>query len=196
MNTPTELRALSERPPGTGESPLVSLPPEATELIELRSTSIQNRLGYFRDEPFVIFGYCPGGGEVIWKDGHSSGFGTGGWKILLYEIAPLAARRGVNIGTINSAGTHVLLMDRLNGKLYAVSRVAAEDFIARAYHLAASKKPCMCSVMACAHCPVRTCCRAGCAGEGPLEVSEPVHRSLTQARPGADEDSCCHPGEA
>ena len=65
MSLTSELRASPERQPADDESPLVSLPPEAIELIQWRSASIENRLGYFRDEPLVIFGYCPGGGEVI-----------------------------------------------------------------------------------------------------------------------------------
>jgi hypothetical protein len=173
----SELRASPERQPADDESPLVSLPPEAIELIQWRSASIENRLGYFRDEPLVIFGYCPGGGEVIWKDGHSSGFGTGSWKVLLYEIAPLAACRGVNLGSINSAGTHVLLMDRVKARLYAVPRTVAEDLLARAYHIAESKRPCLCSLMACASCPVKTCCRTGHPGDGLLEVFAPPRGS-------------------
>ena len=63
--------------PATGRISVTSamlaqrLPPSFVEIIELRGASIEGRLGYFRPERFVIFGYCPGGGEVIWKDGHS-----------------------------------------------------------------------------------------------------------------------------
>jgi hypothetical protein len=137
------------------------LPPNAVELIELRSASIEHRLGYFRNDSFVIFGYCPGGGEVIWKDGHSSGFGTGGWKIYLQEIAPLAARRGTSIGDVTSVGTHVLLMDRINRVIYAAPRESAEEFLARIYGISAPNRRCLCSFMNCAACPVRSCPKAG-----------------------------------
>ena len=134
------------------------LPSNAVELIELRSASIEHRLGYFRDEPFVIFGYCPGGEEVIWKDGHSSGFGAGGWKLFLLEIAPLAARRGASVGDLTSAGTHVLLMDRIRGAIYATPRKSAEEFLARIYGIAPSNRRCLCSLMNCAACPLRHSC--------------------------------------
>jgi hypothetical protein len=162
------------------QPPLPRLPPSAVELIELRSASIERRLGYFRDAPFVIFGYCPGGGEVIWKDGQSSGFGTGGWKIFLQEIAPLAARCGASIGNLASIGTHVLLMDRIRRAVYALPRESAEDFLARIYGSPRSTRRCLCALMDCAACPLRAGCIAG-AGGGVAKVTnrlnfEPVER--------------------
>jgi hypothetical protein len=157
--------------PGAGGSasnerrpPSSLLPPSAIELVDLRCASIEHRLGYFRDEPFVIFGYCPGGGEVIWKDGHSSGFGTGGWKIFLQEIAPLAAACGARIGDLTSAGTHVLLMDRIHGAVYALPRESAEDFLSRAYGLPRSTRRCLCALLDCTSCPLRAGCIAAAAG--------------------------------
>ena len=151
-------------PSTEGRPPPARLPPNAIELIELRSASIEHRLGYFRDQPFVIFGYCPGGGEVIWKDGRSSGFGTGGWKIFLQEVAPLAARRGASIGDLTSVGTHVLLMDRIRGAIYAVPRESAEDFLSQAYGLPQPTRQCLCALMNCAACPLRATCIAGDGG--------------------------------
>ena len=136
-------------------------PPGAIELPELRCASIEHRLGYFGDDAVVVFGYCPGGGEVIWKDGRSSGFGTGGWRAFLQEFAPMATRRGASIGDLTSVGTHVLLMDRVGGVVYAVPRESAEDFLARAYGLPLPTRPCLCALMDCAACPLRTTCRAG-----------------------------------
>ena len=141
-------------------------PPEFIELVELRSASLEHRLGYFRDEPFVIFGYCPGGGEVIWKDGHSSGFGTGGWKSFLWEIAPLAARRGAFLGDERSAGTHVLWVNRLRGAAYAAPREMAEDRLARVNETPAPRRRCLCALIDCASCPIYTCRHAGAATSG------------------------------
>ncbi|HWB53704.1 MAG TPA: hypothetical protein VG722_05905, partial [Tepidisphaeraceae bacterium] len=108
------------------------LPPDAVALVELRATAVERRLGYFRAERFVIFAYCPGGGEVIWKDGHSSGFGTGAWRMFLEEIAPLAAQYDVDLGGLESIGTHVLLLDRSRGVVYAAPRNSAEQYLAQA----------------------------------------------------------------
>lgn len=129
--------------------------PAALELPGLRGVSIEHRLGYFRDDPIILFGYCPGGGEVIWKDGHSSGFGTGGWRTYLWEIAPLAARRGAFLGNISAVGSHVIVLDRAEQKVYAAPRPAAEAFLARAYDLPPFLRPCLCSGNACADCPMR-----------------------------------------
>lgn len=152
----------------TSGSPTASRPPppDAIELPELRGASIEHRLGYFGDEPVVVFGYCPGGGEVIWKDGRSSGFGTGGWRPFLQECAPLATRRRASLGDLTSVGTHVLLMDRLRGRVFAVPRQSAEEFLARAYGLPLPTRPCLCALADCAACPLHTHCRAS-PGSGP-----------------------------
>jgi hypothetical protein len=155
------------------------LPRDAIELPELRGASIEHGLGYFGDEPFVVFGYCPGGGEVIWKDGPSSGFGTGGWRAFLQEFAPMAARRGASIGGLSSVGTHVLLMDRIGGEVFAVPRESAEEFLARAYGVPPQTRRCLCAMPDCAACSFRTNCRAGpCNGPGADDPSN--------ARAGAD----------
>ena len=126
-----------------------------TELPALRGMAIEHRLGYFRDDPIVLFGYCPGGGEVIWKDGHSSGFGTGGWRTYLWEIAPLAAQRGAFLGNMSAVGSHVLVLDRVAQRIYVGPRRDAEAFLAQAYDLQPFPRPCLCSGSACADCPMR-----------------------------------------
>jgi hypothetical protein len=141
--------------------PVPSPPPPPGDLIELpelASASIEHRLGYFRDDPVVIFGYCPGGAEVIWRDGHSSGFGTGGWRTFLLDIAPLALRHGVHLGDLTHPGTHVLLMDRPRQKTYATTRPTAEAHLARTYGTALRTKRCLCSRTDCAACPLRDVC--------------------------------------
>jgi hypothetical protein len=152
------------------------LPANAVELVDLRCASIEHRLGYFRDAPFVIFGYCPGGGEVIWRDGESSGFGTGGWRLLLYEIAPRAARQGVNLGDTTTAGTHVLLMDRVRGAVYGVTREEAEAFLARVSGVPVRRRRCLCALMNCDDCPLRATCKAhrngGSSSGGPSPAGD------------------------
>lgn len=143
--------------PAIGNGPRILRPPGFVELIELRSVSMEQRLGYFRSDPVVIFGFCPGGGEVIWKDGHSSGFGTGGWKVFLYEIAPVAARYGRWLGSLESAGTDVLVLDRTRTTFFAASRAHAEAFLMRVYGLPISNRPCLCTRLDYANCSVKTC---------------------------------------
>jgi hypothetical protein len=144
------------------------LPSEFVRLAELVSSSIERPLGYFRNERVVVFGYCPGGGEVIWRDGSSSGFAAGAWRVFLEEISPLAARRGVKLGDLTSIGTHVLLMDRLTGAVYGVPRELAEATLASVYGTPRPRRPCLCTLMNCAACPVGTCAlSAAFRGEKP-----------------------------
>lgn len=137
------------------------LPDGTVTLIEFRAAAVAQGLGYFRTERFVILGYCPGGGEVVWKDGHSSGFGTGGWRIFLEEIAPVSKRYGVNLGGVDRVGTHVLLIDRVQDTVYAMPRDSAETFLANINSIPLPKRPCLCALLDCRSCPVRTCPRAG-----------------------------------
>jgi hypothetical protein len=171
---------------GTGQSgahpheSAVQLPRDAVPLAALRADATAHALGYFRSERFVLFGYCPGGGEVVWKDGHSAGFGTGGWQTFLDQVAPLAARRGVNLGGPTAIGTHVLLIDRALGTVHAAPRAPAEDFLARVNGLPAPTRRCLCALMDCASCPVRTCPHAGSPGP-PAPPGNRVDRAQTPA---------------
>jgi hypothetical protein len=142
----------------------VPLPGDAVPLAGLRADATAHALGYFRSERFVLFGYCPGGGEVVWKDGHSAGFGTGGWQTFLDQVAPLAARRGISLGGPTAIGTHVLLIDRALGTVHAAPREPAEDFLARVNGVPAPTRRCLCALLHCASCPVRTCPHAGSPG--------------------------------
>lgn len=157
--------------------------PEFLELSQLGIVSIERQLGYFREEPFVVFGYCPGGGEVIWRDGHCSGFGAGGWRLFLAQIAPAALCLGVDLGSIEAAGTHVLVVDRRHGIVYGAPRGAAEDFLSEFYELPAATRPCMCSVVNCSACPVRDC--PGRAMAGPN--AQPGKRTSKTRTGDADE---------
>lgn len=129
-------------------------PVDFVELIEFRSIPMDRKLGYFGVEPIVIFGYCPGGGEVIWRDGHASGFAAGAWRVFLEEIAPPAAQAGANLGGHDRAGTHVLLMDRRRSVLYTAPRESVETFLARTYGIPRPSRQCLCALKDCALCSI------------------------------------------
>jgi hypothetical protein len=128
------------------------VPGDFIAFAELEIRSAEHRLGYFGNDPLLIVGYCARGGEVIWKDGHRSGFGAGGWKMFLDEISPMALRHGIHLGSIGSAGTHVLLIDRQRHRVYAAPRESAERFLCRHYGLEPPTRRCLCGVMDCAAC--------------------------------------------
>src|SRR4051812_37286992 len=86
-------------------------------------------LGYFGQDRFVMFYYEPRGQDVIWVDGRSSGFGTGGWQYFLDEIEPLARRLGVDAGSTTSRGRHALIIDRHFGQAYFAERDDAQAFV-------------------------------------------------------------------
>ena len=50
----------------------------------LRQTlrGIDRALGYFGNEPYVLFAYEDRAGEVMWKDGQSCGISHGAWDVL------------------------------------------------------------------------------------------------------------------
>ena len=91
--------------------------------------SIERKLGYFRQARFVYFYYEPRGGEVVWNDGRSYGFGSGGWMMFLDEIAPLGRKQGVNLGSDDAAGDHVLVIDRELKQSWFALRDAAESLV-------------------------------------------------------------------
>lgn len=92
---------------------------------------IARDLGYFGRARFVCFYYEPRGDEVIWRDGQSYGFGTGGWSLFTDKIAPVARAYGAQVGSSQSFATDVLLIDRSTGEAYFAERKRAEQFLAR-----------------------------------------------------------------
>ena len=89
----------------------------------------ERELGYFGQDRFVMFYYEPRGQDVIWVDGRSSGFGTGGWRCFLDDIEPLARRHGVDVGDVNRPGRHALVVDRQFGQAYFADRDEAHAFV-------------------------------------------------------------------
>jgi len=122
----------------------ISIPPEFTELIELRSTAIARKLGYPGRARFVIFGYAERGGEVFWKDGQTSGFGLGHWQFLLEKIEPLASRYGAELGGEGKTATHVLVVDRVRRLTYVTCRDCAASFLARIHGRPLPARKCLC----------------------------------------------------
>jgi hypothetical protein len=91
---------------------------------------IDRVLGYFGQSRFVFFYFEPRGEEVIWNDGHSYGFATGGWCAFGEEIIPLARSCGAHVGDVDGNGEHVLLIDRITGNAYFAPREAAKRLVA------------------------------------------------------------------
>ena len=123
----------------------VQMPPEFVELREMRSLSIDHKLGYFGNERFVIVGYSEEGQELFWKDGHSSGFGLGHWQFFVDHLGPPAANRGIQLGSLGKTGTHVVVLDRVAHRTYATCRSCAEGFLARIAGTPVSRRRCLCS---------------------------------------------------
>jgi hypothetical protein len=120
--------------------PWVEVPADFTSLAEPLPAGLDRRLGYPGERRFVAFRYEPRGEEVIWDDGHTYGFGTGGWSAFLDRVAPLAARYGVDLGiepnvaTPRRRPTHhtaVLLLDRTGGCAYFAGRASTERFLSK-----------------------------------------------------------------
>ena len=87
------------------------------------------RLGYFGRNRFVFFYFEPRGEEVVWNDGHSYGFGTGGWMTFHDEVESLDAAYGADVGSEHRAGQHALVVDRELGRAYFADRSVAERFV-------------------------------------------------------------------
>jgi hypothetical protein len=135
------------RPDGqdtTAASP-VGLPADFIQLTELCDRLVESRLGYCGQERFVIFAYCTGGEEVMWRDARSSGFGTGGWRTFEQEVVPAAAAHGGAVGEAASPGRDVILMDRARRMVYLAPRRSAEAFLAATAGQPLSTRPCLCA---------------------------------------------------
>jgi hypothetical protein len=90
---------------------------------------LDRKLGYFGNARFVCFYYEPRGEEVIWKDGRSYGFASGGWSCFADDIAPLADRHQVALGHTGTPARQVLLIDRTERAGYFIDRPVAEQLL-------------------------------------------------------------------
>lgn len=112
-------------------NPVSAVPPSFTRLSQAarQQQGVDRGLCYFGHDRFVMFYYEPRGQDVMWVDGRSSGFGTGGWQYFLDEIEPLARRMGIDAGSPNSRGRHALVVDRDYGQAYFADRDEAQAFV-------------------------------------------------------------------
>ncbi len=105
------------------------IPHEFLRLPQGLQQPIDRRLGYFGQGRFVFFYYEPRGDEVMWNDGRTYGFGTGGWEMFHQDIAPLAEQHGMNVGVSGRRAEHALVLDRERREAYLAEREAAEEFV-------------------------------------------------------------------
>lgn len=98
---------------------------------------IDRKLGYFGQARFAFFYYEPRGSEVVWNDGRTYGFGSGGWITYMDEILPLGRRYGADLGSDEGAGSHVLVLDRMLCQAYFAERECAETLVTEQYDCAA-----------------------------------------------------------
>jgi hypothetical protein len=106
-----------------------ALPPGFVALSERLPPYLDRSLGYVGDDRFVVFYYEPRGEEVVWEDGHTYGFGAGGWCAFEDLVAPLGKRHGADLGNEKAAGRDVLVLDRLSGLAYFAERGCARRFV-------------------------------------------------------------------
>lgn len=124
--------------PNLIEAPAFAPAPQPPPAEDFRPTTaprlayLERQLGYFGGARYVAFRYEPRGEEVVWDDGRSSGFGTGGWQTFLDQVAPAAADCGANVGAggADAPATHVLLIDRTTRQAFFAERAAAEALLA------------------------------------------------------------------
>lgn len=109
-------------------APIV-LPPDFVEVPVPLPMHLARSLGYCGGARFVMFYYEPSGEEILWRDGRSYGFGTGGWLCFIDQIAPLAEACGLNLGGPTVRAVHALIFDRLLRQAYFADRDSAIRFL-------------------------------------------------------------------
>ena len=116
---------------GAEANPFVSAVPSSfLKLSDRLQQCCPRQLGYFGQDRFVMFYFEPRGGEVVWTDTRTCGFGTGAWQVFLDEIEPLARQHGVNLGNTESKGQHALIIDRHWGHAYFAGQREGRSFLA------------------------------------------------------------------
>jgi hypothetical protein len=110
-----------------------TVPEEFLDITSPALDRIDRDLGYFGNEPYVLFAFEPRGGEVMWKDGVSCGFCQGGWDRLARRVEPIARQRDATLGREGTPATHALLVDRARGRAYLAQPVMAEVFFCAIY---------------------------------------------------------------
>jgi hypothetical protein len=93
---------------------------------------LEHAVGYTGAARFVSFYWIPGGDEAYYDDGQRAG--TGNWQgYLAYvdhpAIHPLLA--AYDLGSSDAEGTHSLILDRTERRLYVAQRRDAQHFLAQ-----------------------------------------------------------------
>lgn len=117
-------------PSSVENAPLACAVPQGFRRLAGRLQQFDRQLGYFGQDRFVLFYFEPRGGEVLWIDSRSSGFGTGAWRVFFDEVEPLARRQGADFGTDEAQGPHALVLDRVFGQAYYADHRDARAFLA------------------------------------------------------------------
>jgi hypothetical protein len=113
------------------ETPAALALPASRFVAVLQSSvrGMDQMLGYRGHDRFVVLYYEPRGEEVVWRDCASYGFATGAWSVFLDNLAPIAQLYGVNVGTMDSMASHVLLIDRVRKVAFFAAKAEAIQFL-------------------------------------------------------------------
>ena len=96
-----------------------------------RPPFIDQELGYFGADRFVLFYYDPRAHQLTWRDSRSFGPGSVESPASLACILDKARASGVSLGDDSAWGDHVLLLDRVDQQACFAYREAAQEFLAR-----------------------------------------------------------------
>ena len=93
--------------------------------------SIDQELGYYGEDRFVMFYYEPNRREVRWRDSRSCGAGCTEWPPPFAGIETHGRNAGITLGNFKGPGDHVLLVDRVDHQVCFAYREEAQEFLAR-----------------------------------------------------------------
>ncbi len=127
-------------------APVMPAIPAGFRLIpEAQATPAVHHFGYHRNERFIIAAFHPEAADVMWKDGHESGFAAGAWDYYFRTLLPPALRQQADLTDQSHIGQDVLLIDRVADTIYIAPRLCAEEFLAQAIGMTLSHRRCMCA---------------------------------------------------
>jgi hypothetical protein len=138
----------------------ILIPAGFRQVVGVEAAVAAHHLGYLREERFVIAAYHPEAEEVIWKEGRLSGFGEGGWDYYFHTLLPLAEDLQADLTDQTHIGQDVLVMDRVENKIYIAPRSCADEFLAIVTGVEPPHHRCLCArpiggITSCDACPER-----------------------------------------
>src|SRR3954469_4709700 len=107
------------------------VPADFVAITEPLGRRIDRDLGYAGHARHVAFWYDPRADDVAWDDGRATGSAGGSWRPFLEVVAPLADVYEANVGSGESVGRDVLLLDRVTGEAWFAPRDKGLAFIGR-----------------------------------------------------------------